>query len=472
MIDNLLNILKEGQNKILYKYNNETITYNECYEKVLELSNTLKKQGTSNVIVYGNKNISQFISLLACLIAKRCYIPIDTYTPINRIKEIIKKSSSTLIIKNVELEIDNIECLTITELNNKYKNKEIINNRDNNNAYIIFTSGTTGTSKGVPITYNNLNNFISWITNLEEFNKSYNMNILSVSSFSFDLSVMDIYFSIFKHNTIIAIDNNDKNNLSKLYEIIKKEKINFIIMTPTFIKILLLDNNFNNNNYKDIKYMFFCGEPLEVETVKKIKKRFNNINIINAYGPTEATCCVSLVKVTDNMLTKEYLPVGNITTSSTTIEINNNEIVLKGNSVFNGYLDIKSNNYYKENNINCYKTGDIGHIENSLLYCSGRKDNQVKYKGYRIELGDIENNLLKITEIKEAVVIPKYKDNTNIVKLIKAYIVLNTPITIQEIKNKLEKLIPSYMIPKTIVFLEKIPINNNGKYDRKKLSTL
>ena len=472
MLNNLLYILKEGQDKILYKINNEIITYQEAYDKVLALSNTLKKQGNSSVIVYGHKSISEFISILSCIVAKRCYIPIDLCTPINRIEEIITKTNTTLIIKNEDISINNIECLTIEELNNKYKEKKDIYNQTNNNAYIIFTSGSTGNSKGVPITYNNLNHFIKWITSTKELKKCNNLNILSQASYSFDLSVMDIYFSIYKKNTIIALEDNSNESLNNTLKILKQDKINFLIMTPTFIKVLLLDTNFNKDNYKDIEYMFFCGETLETITAKKIKERFPNIKIINAYGPTEATCCVSLIEITNNMLNLDYLPVGNINTSAVNININNNEIILKGPSVFNGYLDIKSNNYYKENNINSYKTGDLGKIENNLLYCLGRIDNQIKYQGYRIELGDIENNLLKLNEVSESVVIAKYKENTNIVKLIKAYVVLKEKITEDEIKRKLSKLIPSYMLPKKIEVLDRIPINKNGKYDRKKLSEL
>lgn len=107
-----------------------------------------------------------------------------------------------------------------------------------------------------------------------------------------------------------------------------------------------------------------------------------------------------------------------------------------------------------------------------MLYCKGRKDNQIKYKGYRIELGDIENNLLKIDGVKEAVVVAKSKEDKITVKLIKAYIVVDKNIDIPYVKQKLKEMLPMYMMPKTIEILEKIPINNNGKYDRKKLKEL
>ena len=457
MLNNLLFILKEGKDKILYKINNETITYKETYYKVLSLSNALKKQGNSPIIIYGHKSINQFISILSCIIAKRCYIPIDLCTPNKRIEEIIKQTHSTLIIQNEPLEINIIENIKVEELITKYTNQNKEYPQNNKYAYIIFTSGSTGNSKGVPITYNNLNNFIKWIVEIKELKKCKNINILSQASFSFDLSVMDIYFSIYKKNTIISLEDNSSESLDTTLKIIKKENINFIIATPTFIKVLLLSDKFNEKNYKEIKYMFFCGECLETTTAKKIKERFPQTVLINAYGPTEATCCVTLTEITNNMLKKEYLPVGKIKTSACKIEINSNEIILKGKSVFQGYLDLKSNNFYKEKNINCYKTKDIGYIENNLLYCKGRMDNQIKYQGYRIELGDIENNLLKIKEINETVVIAKYKENTNIVKLIKAYVVLNKQITEEQIKNKLKELLPHYMIQNQLKLYIKYP---------------
>lgn len=467
MLENLLDILYNGGNNIIYKINDDSISYRECYDKVLELSNNLKKQGSSPIIIFGDKSINTFIAILSCIVSKRCYIPLYKCTPLDRINDIINKANVKLIITDNEIKINNIDCLSVDDINNRYSNINEYYDNDNNNkyAYIIFTSGSTGVSKGVPISYDNLNHFIKWVTNLEEFNNCNNINVLSEASFSFDLSVMDLYFSIYKNNSIISISSDDRSNINKVYNVIKENNINFLIMTPTFIKMLLLDKNFNSNNYNSIKYMFFCGELLEVETVKKIKERFNNVKVINAYGPTEATCFVTMNEIDNNMLEEEYLPVGKISSSAVNISINNDEILLEGSSVFNGYLN--SNKIEKE-----YHTGDIGYIKDNYLYCKGRIDSQIKYMGYRIELGDIENNLLKINNVKEAVVICKYKDNTNIVKLIKAYTVVSNNISEEYIKNELSKLIPSYMIPKVIEIVDSIPVNNNGKYDRRSLCEL
>ncbi len=123
----------------------------------------------------------------------------------------------------------------------------------------------------------------------------------------------------------------------------------------------------------------------------------------------------------------------------------------------------------KENNINCYRTGDIGYIKDNKLYCKGRKDNQIKYNGYRIELEDIERNINIIKGVKDSVVSAKLNKN-NIVKSIVAFVVLESCYDEKYIKKELTKSLPAYMIPKKIILLDKMPVNKNLKIDRKKLS--
>ena len=167
----------------------------------------------------------------------------------------------------------------------------------------------------------------------------------------------------------------------------------------------------------------------------------------------------------------KLLPVGETKNFATEIEIKSSEIILKGKSVFNGYLGNIKGGYYKESNINCYKTGDLGYIKDQKLYCQGRKDRQVKYKGYRIELDDIEYHLNLIKGVKESAVIAKYNENM-LVKTIKAFVDLEDKLDINHLKGELAKSLPKYMIPKTIKIIPKLPINQNGKIDRKALSEL
>lgn len=461
MINKIKQIVKEYPNKIAYKINNEHITYEKLWNRAYEYAQFLKKEGTSPVIIYGHKEINTVISILACLIAKRAYVPVGKCTPTYRIKKIINLTNSSLILSDTKLE--KIKCIKLNELV-KYKNLEE-KNQNNDIAYIIFTSGSTGEPKGVPISIKNLNNFINWISNLKPLSDYKEIKVLNQASFSFDLSVADFYYSLCNGHTLVAYDGEINDN--KLFKVLSE--INLAVLTPTFIKYCLLNEEFNQIKYPNLKCIYSCGEELEVKTAQKLIKVFPNIKIINAYGPTEATSAVSAIQITKEMLDNlKILPVGQINNFATEIKIIDNEIVLKGESVFNGYLSNITGGYYKENNINCYKTGDIGYIKDDKLYCKGRKDNQIKYKGYRIELNEIEYNINQIEGIKECAVIAKYT-NEKIVKTIKAYVVANDNIDENYIKKELSKLLPNYMIPKIIEIIETLPINQNGKIDRKAL---
>jgi len=465
----LSKIQKQLSDKKAYIINDKKITYKELWSVANEKATLLARQGNSPVIIYGHKDINMIISILACLIAKRAYIPIEEGTPIFRIEKIINSTLSTLIIKNEDIEIKSIESCTLDELS-KFKNKhEKIS--DNEIAYIIFTSGSTGEPKGVPISRDNLDNFINWISALKPLSDYKDVKVLNQASFSFDLSVADIFYSLCNGHTLVGLDKMSQENYNDIFKVIKKNKINVAVMTPTFIKLCLLNSEFNYKNYPFLKCIYFCGEQLDVKTVKKIFTAFPEIKIINAYGPTEATSAISASLITKGMLENEILPVGDMENLASRVIIEDDEIVIKGKSVFGGYIGENKGGHFKENGINCYSTGDIGYIKDNRLYCKGRKDNQVKYKGYRIELNDIEMNMQKIEGIREAAVVAK-ADNEGIVKMIKAYVVLEENFTEDYVKAELKHLIPAYMIPKVIKKIDKMPINKNGKIDRRLLSKL
>lgn len=468
MINRIKNVVENNSTKIAYRVNKECINYEELWSCACYYAQLLKKQGTSPVIIYGHKNISVIISILSCIIANRTYVPIGLCTPLHRMKKIIKITNSSLILTDSDIKIDNVDCFNLDGLK-KYENCEE-KVQDNDIVYIIFTSGSTGEPKGVPISKSNLNNFIDWISNLKPLCDYKDINVLNQASFSFDLSVADLYYSLCNGHTLIAFDGDIQDDFDEIFNLMSK--IDVAVMTPTFMKLCLLNDEFTENKYPKLKCVYLCGEQLEVKTVQKLFAAFPNLKIINAYGPTEATSAVSAIIITQDMANNlKILPVGEVNMCATDIEIIDDEIVLKGKSVFNGYLANYVGGYYKEDNINCYKTGDVGYIEDGKLYCKGRKDSQVKYKGYRIELNDIEYNINLIKGVKECAVIAKYTDDL-VVKTIKAFVVLEEEIDSDYIKTELEKYIPGYMIPKTIKIVDRLPINQNGKIDRKALNEL
>lgn len=464
----LRDVLNKYRDRLFYVLNDKKITYGELLDNASYLSGYLNNND-GPVIVYGHKNIEMVISFIGCILAGRSYVPIDIFTPVDRVNKIIELCKSNLVINNSGVDINfGIESISniydLTDFTKKTNN----NGCYNNICYIIFTSGSTGIPKGVPISYDNLWNFVDWISNIDGFDFE-KCNVLNQASFSFDLSVTDFYYSLFNGHTLIGSEKYLQENLSSFLNYIDKNKVNVGVMTPTFMRYLLLDKRFGEDNYPYLKSFYFCGEVLDVDLVKKIYNRFPSCKVINAYGPTEATSAVSSVVISRDMLELERLPVGIINKCNNEIIICDDEIVIKGRSVFSGYLGNIIGGHYKEEDINCYKTGDLGKIEDNYLYCLGRIDNQIKLNGYRIELEEIEKVIKNIIGVNMCCVVPK-KDSLGKVKYIKAYVVgdISNELIFSIISNKL----PSYMIPKFIEIVDALPVNNNGKLDRKKIECL
>jgi len=469
LVERLKKIIEQNKERTAYIINDESISYGKLWKIANEYADCLKNQGTEPVVVFGHKDINMIVSIFACIIAGRTYVPIDISVPYLRIQKIINLTNSTLVIKNDDIEINHVETCTLSELS-KYKNDDIKDN-DTDIVYIIFTSGSTGEPKGVPISKDNLINFIDWISNLEPLSEYKHIKVLNQASFNFDLSVADIFYSLYNGHTLVGLDRSSQQDYKNMFKVIYDNEVNLMVITPTFMKLCLLNDEFNQENYFFLKCIYFCGEKLEVSLVQKLFKRFPSLKIINAYGPTEATSAISAVLINPEMLDNNILPVGDASYLATEVQIINNEIVLKGRSVFSGYLGNIPGGYYAKNKINCYKTGDFGYFKNGLLYCNGRIDRQVKYNGYRIELDEIEYLISKLNFVVYCAVVVSYSND--VVKSLKAFVVVNNKnIDSQFIKNYLKEEIPSYMIPKKIVLLDKLPVNNNGKIDRKRLENL
>ncbi|MBE6892563.1 MAG: D-alanine--poly(phosphoribitol) ligase [Ruminococcaceae bacterium] len=448
--------LEKFREKEAYSCGGKIFSYGELYERAKEISSEILKSGAKTAAVLGNENFETMAAVIACVFSKCAYVPVDVFLPEERREIIIKSSGASLII---DCSAEKTKIIKIFDETNEEENKI---------AYIIFTSGSTGKPKGVPVSYDNLSNFIEWITKLEPLKNYENISVLNHASFGFDLSTAAIYYSLFCGHRLVQVRNT--GDYKKLFSEIKKNKPAVIVATPTFLRLCLLDEHFSEKEYPFLKCIYFCGEVLKKSLAEAIFKRFPDMRMLNAYGPTEATSAVCAIEITKDVLEQEeILPVGKISSAAAEIITEKEEIVLKGKSVFGGYLGGVTGGHFFENGKNCYRTGDLGFIKNGKLYCKGRKDSQIKYKGYRIELSDIEANISEIGGIEDCAVVAK-KNPEGEVRFIKAFVC--GKITEEELRIELSKKLPEYMLPKTIKFLKEFPQSQNGKIDRKVLEKL
>lgn len=353
-----------------------------------------------------------------------------------------------------------------------YKEISKIDMKDEDIFYIIFTSGSTGEPKGVQITYNNLKSCTKW---LEDICNIENAVILNQANFSFDLSVADIYLSLLTKSKHYIIERNIQKDFKILFQELKKSNATFAVFTPSFADLLLVDKNFNKSLMPNLQKILFCGEKLTKNIVNKLYNRFENIQIINSYGPTECTFAVTSTEVKQNeeiSIGKPKQDVCIYVVDEDLNELNENEIgefLISGKSVGKGYLNpsLNKNRFIKFKNEKAYCTGDLGYKKDGNFYYIGRKDKQIKYNGYRIELSEIEKAFYNIEYVEKVIVATTKNDEGKVNKII-AFIKVNCEISKQELKKEISQTLPEYMIPR-IKIVKTMPINENGKIDEKSL---
>ena len=478
----------------------EVLTWGELDEYSDYLAGYLNKnlKAKTPVVVYGHKDPFLIVCFLACVKSGRAYCPVDINVPLDRIKAIVEEVKPEIILSTWDLDIDE-NVLSIEQI------KKIIYFKENRSSeknflkkdvifYIIFMSGSTGKPKGVQITRDCLDNFLKWSKKLGgKYEKNKRYTFVNQAPFSFDLSVMDLYLTLYTGGTLWALPKCVQGDMELLCKSLKNSDANVWVSTPSFADVCLSEPNYSAKILPNLKKFLFCGEVLTNKTVERLQERFPNAKIINTYGPTEST-----VAITDILVTKSVnkrimpLPVGK-PKKGTWIQIwdsNGNvlsdgekgEIIIIGDSVSVGYFnnsELTKKVFGKQiidgKEYRYYKTGDEGYLKHNNLYYSGRIDLQIKLHGYRIEIEDIENNFIKATNVKQVAVMPKFKEG-KVVSLI-AFVVNKEKVDDEfeealKLKEKLKKYVPDYMIPRKIKFVESLPRTNNGKVDRKSLGEL
>jgi len=489
-------------NKIAQIYRDSILTYKELKEKSDALAcYIIEKYGQDKtpILIYGHKQHEMLISFLACSKAGHAYIPVDVTFPSARVNDIIESSGSKLFINIGELEYDSktLEILNVNEVNNimeKYKGetpdrKYRVEHDDN--YYILYTSGSTGKPKGVQITKGCLATFMEWFLKYAEVSQGKDV-IIDQPSYSFDLSVVNVYVGLYKGNTLYTIDKKMVESFQELYDHLGKSNIATWVATPSFTDMCMLDDKFNRELLPNLERMIFSGEVLPKKLAHRLFERFPGVKIVNGYGPTEATVFVDAVEVTPEIMsTDKSIPIAFNMEGGTLLVIDEagkevavgekGEFIIIGDTVSPGYYnneEITKKVFFKveENGVikRGYKTGDLVYkdVDGYIYYC-GRKDFQIKLNGYRMEIEDIENNIRKLELINNAVIFPVYKDDK--VANLTAFVTLKEKNEEKEfkmvlkIKEELKRLIPAYMVPKNIKIKEQLPTNSNGKVDRKKL---
>ena len=452
----------------------------------------------SPVVVFGGQEYEMLATFVALTKSGHAYIPIDSHSALERVAAIVEVAEPSLIIAINDFPLADVatpifsaeKVHTAFREGASYELSHPVQGDDN--YYIIFTSGTTGKPKGVQISHNNLLSFTNWMITDKEFATPARPQMLAQPPYSFDLSVMYWAPTLALGGTLFALPSAVTQDFKQLFETILSLPIAIWTSTPSFADMALLSDDFNSQKLPQLTHFYFDGEELTVKTAQKLRDRFPQARIINAYGPTEATVALSAVAVTDEMLQNcKRLPIGYTKADSPTFVIDEEgqkvpngqqgEIIVCGPAVSKGYLNNPEKTaeaFFEFEGLPAYHTGDIGSMtDEGLLLYGGRMDFQIKFNGFRIELEDVSQNLNKSKYVESAVAVPRYNKDHKVQNLL-AYVILKDGVAEQfereiditkAIKEDLQDIMMSYMMPSKFLYRETLPLTPNGKIDIKGL---
>lgn len=452
----------------------------------------------SPVVVFGGQEYEMLATFVALTKSGHAYIPIDSHSALERVAAIVEVAEPSLIIAINDFPLADVtapifsaeQVQTAFREGASYELSHPVQGDDN--YYIIFTSGTTGKPKGVQISHNNLLSFTNWMITDKEFATPERPQMLAQPPYSFDLSVMYWAPTLALGGTLFALPSAVTQDFKQLFETILSLPIAIWTSTPSFADMALLSDDFNSQKLPQLTHFYFDGEELTVKTAQKLRDRFPQARIINAYGPTEATVALSAVAVTDEMLQNcKRLPIGYTKADSPTFVIDEEgqkvpngqqgEIIVCGPAVSKGYLNNPEKTaeaFFEFEGLPAYHTGDVGSMtDEGLLLYGGRMDFQIKFNGFRIELEDVSQNLNKSKYVESAVAVPRYNKDHKVQNLL-AYVILKDGVAKQfereiditkAIKEDLQDIMMSYMMPSKFLYRETLPLTPNGKIDIKGL---
>ncbi|MGE8001279.1 amino acid adenylation domain-containing protein [Lysinibacillus sp. NPDC093190] len=475
-------------NLIAAKYEGETLTYKELNEKSNQLARYLKKNGVGIgdfVAISLDRSLEMIIGLLSILKAGAVYVPVDPSLPETKINYILDDTKASIILINKTwnyncLEIDALCIDTINYSDESISNLDLLINSEDL-MYVIYTSGSTGNPKGVMVQHGAVANRLIWMGEYYGFNSKD--IILQKTPFSFDVSVWELFLPLIAGARVVFSKPEGHKDSQYLISTIKTEAVTTVHFVPSMLNAFL--ENEEVGTCITLKRVFCSGEELTKNQQRKFHQLLNS-ELHNLYGPTEAAIDVTHWTCHSNDH-YNYVPIGNPISNMQTLILNSEltpepkgvtgELYLAGVGLAKGYLNKQEltaksfieNPFPVISSKKLYKTGDLARVtlENHIEYI-GRNDRQVKIRGNRIELTEIEMALRNISDIQDAVVMTK---ESNSGKKLVAHILKNKKAHLNSdfIRDQLKQSLAQYMIPSLFNILDEWPKTHNGKLDRKKL---
>jgi len=481
---------------VAIEFEDERLTYDELNARANRLAHYLRELGVgpdARVAICVERSIEMVVALLATLKAGGAYVPLDPAYPSERLAYMLEDSAPavllthggardalagrTLAVPVIDLERDSAKWAAQSAENPQ---RSSIGMNERNLAYIIYTSGSTGQPKGAMNEHRGVVNRLVWMQ--ETYRLGANDAVLQKTPFSFDVSVWEFFWPLMYGARLVMARPGGHKDPGYLVRVIQERKITTLHFVPSMLQVFLEDED--ASECKNLSRVICSGEALPALMARQFYERLPEAELHNLYGPTEAA-----VDVTSWNCKQEAsgigVPIGR-PIANTQIYILDahgqpmpigvaGEVYIGGVQVGRGYLNrpelteerFKRDPFSREPGARMYKTGDLGRwLAHGAIEFLGRTDFQVKIRGFRVELGEIEGKLSSHSKVREAVVLAR-ENGAGDKRLVAYY--TGEKLGAEMLRNHLSSGLPEYMVPSAYVHLESLPLNPNGKLDRRAL---
>lgn len=475
-----------------------SLTYAELEARSNQLSHHLISSGVQSqevVAIYGERSALLVIAILGILKAGAAFLILDPAYPAKRLINYLVQSKANALLHintaddippEIKTYLANSESTLYLQLSNSSHPTETLNIEINPDdlAYIAFTSGSTGQPKGVLGTHQPLAHFFPWHIKTFSFTNADRFSMLS--GLAHDPLLRDIFTPLCVGATLYIPTQDELLNPSKLFNWLREHEISIIHLTPAMSRLITEGAKGSREPLPALKYAFFGGEPLTYNVIENLHPFAASTTFVNFYGATETPQAMSYYVVNDsinNKSKKQTIPLGRGIAGAQLLVLNKNkdiaginelgEIYIRTPYLAKGYLNddqltserFLPNPFIDNDADRMYKTGDFGYydLEGNINF-SERKDQQVKVRGFRIDLAEIEYTLSQIPGIKDCVVLTS-RDALNENRIV-AYYRGTESLSSAELRNKIKAYLPSYMVPSAFIVMTDYPRTPNGKIDK------
>lgn len=419
------------------------------------------------LVIWGHKQSAFVVAMLGCLQLGVTYVPVDTINPLARLQRITALVHAAAVYDAAADAFgpgaDEARALAVPDL-----------------AYIMFTSGSTGDPKGVQIGRDSVALFAGWIRDCLALGPA--PAFLNQMLFSFDFSLFDLCGALGLGGCCVLCPREVIADSARFVEHLRDADVAVWASTPSFVRQQLLNPRFGAEHLPTLQVFVFGAESLTPRVAEELWARFPHARIVNSYGPTEATCSTTWVEIDPALraAAPNPFPIG-VAKPYAQVFIDDGEICMAGDHVMRGYLerpDLDRGVLFEHDGKRAYRSGDLGDVDaQGRIYFRGRKDDQIKLNGYRIELAEVDAALSTLDGVVAGAAVVLRRPDGSLARMIGfvepaapgAGAVQPLPDALHDWKRQLGQRVPPYMIPSELIAVDALPTGTTHKVDRKQL---